>query len=342
MNQGNIKGSFIVFIIAIFVSTIYLIVGRKIKKIINKTNEKIGETKTKKILLSLNLLLWSIIFIIIITGAMKLVKNVKKYFDDTARLEKLVLEVKEKIGKESGFYNKIIKSDYSIENCKNPYIPEGFTYVEGTWNTGFVIQDENENQYVWVPCTNRENEDGIEILKNSNFDNMILVDHLDCNEEKYEEFLKSSLENGGFYISRFEIGKDGDIPVSKSGYKLWNNITKKEAEEIANNMYQDINSELINGYAYDTALNWIMNNEEIELIKRDTSEIYTGTKAYKNIYDMVDNIYEFSTESFFEEAIYRGIVPNGEDLGLKKLDNRFSCNKEYKNEALGFRIILYK
>lgn len=340
MEQDYIKYLFIVFIMAVII--IYFIISKIIKKILNKANQKVGENKTKKILISLNFLLWFIIFIIICIGVTKIVKYVKKYFDDQIKLEALVMKIEENIKKENGFYNKITSLDYSIDNCKSPYIPGGFTYVEGTWDTGFVIQDKDANQYVWVPCTNKENNEGIEILKNSNFASIVLINHLDCNEYNYEVFLKSSLENGGFYISRFEIGKDGNIPVSKSGYKLWNNITKEEAEKIANNMYQDINSELINGYAYDTALNWIIKNEDIELIKRDTLEIYTGTKAYKNIYDMVDNIYEFSTESFFEEAIYRGIIINGENLEIDELDNRFSCNNEYKNEALGFRIILYR
>ena len=30
-------------------------------------------------------------------------------------------------------------------------VPEGFKYVEGTVSTGAVIEDENGNQYVWVP-----------------------------------------------------------------------------------------------------------------------------------------------------------------------------------------------
>ena len=39
------------------------------------------------------------------------------------------------------------------------YIFEDFSYVEGEWNTGFVIEDKDKNQYVWVPCSNIENID---------------------------------------------------------------------------------------------------------------------------------------------------------------------------------------
>ena len=31
-------------------------------------------------------------------------------------------------------------------------VPDGFSYKEGTKETGFVIQDEKENEFVWVPC----------------------------------------------------------------------------------------------------------------------------------------------------------------------------------------------
>ena len=37
-------------------------------------------------------------------------------------------------------------------SADNPYIPEGFEHVEGTEvDTGFVIEDKDGNQYVWVP-----------------------------------------------------------------------------------------------------------------------------------------------------------------------------------------------
>ena len=70
--------------------------------------------------------------------------------------------------KENGDYTFTVRASngkeatktISIQNISrisadNPYIPEGFTHVEGTEvDTGFVIQDAGGNEYVWVPVEN--------------------------------------------------------------------------------------------------------------------------------------------------------------------------------------------
>lgn len=348
----QIKNILTVFIIVfLFIS---LIINKKIREFIcDKTlafsiNQKTINIKVKKI--TINLLAIFVIIAIIIVSIIMIVGNFKEYFEDKSELEFLVNMTKEEIQNENYFYKEIINKNYDIENCKNPYIPDGFTYVEGTWDTGFVVQDENENQFVWVPCTNMKNDENIEVLKKSNFSNMAFIHSFECNEENYKEFLISSLENGGFYVSRFEIGKtENDEPVSKFGTEIWTNITQDEAKVIANDMYENINSELINGYAYDTIFSWIINNEKIEITEKSSDEIYSGTKSYKNIYDIVDNIYEFTSEKTYGENVYRGIlIDNGNfndsNLNISNfgLDNRFSCDSTYESNTLGFRTILYK
>ena len=73
-----------------------------------------------------------------------------------------------KIIEEYRMYGNAINSNYGNQIPQKPYVPEGFSYVEGEWNTGFVIQDENGNQYVWVPCTNKGNTE-IPKLERKNF-----------------------------------------------------------------------------------------------------------------------------------------------------------------------------
>ena len=37
-------------------------------------------------------------------------------------------------------------------NYMNPPIPKGFHYVEGKWNTGFVIaRDLDQSEFIWIP-----------------------------------------------------------------------------------------------------------------------------------------------------------------------------------------------
>lgn len=39
-------------------------------------------------------------------------------------------------------------------SADNPYIPEGFSVINDSIEEGFVIEDGDGNQYVWVPVEN--------------------------------------------------------------------------------------------------------------------------------------------------------------------------------------------
>ena len=123
---------------------------------------------------------------------------------ELTRLDKF-LEVAEK---QSLKYNELVEIETNIENCKMPYIIDGFKYIEGQWNTGFVIEDEIGNQFVWVPCTNIYNKEKIPILKKEIFDERTISYFSYYEQDDYEKFIVSALENGGFYISRYEIGNN--------------------------------------------------------------------------------------------------------------------------------------
>lgn len=259
--------------------------------------------------------------------------------------EKMYYVYDEKIKKETEFYKNIIDNGkYDIEKCKNPYIIEGFEHVEGQWNNGYVIQDTNGNQYVWIPCTNKSNDE-IPQLNKYNFQNPAFISKDTCNNLNYEEFINSALNNGGFYISRFEIGKENNNPVSKKDSEIWSQVTRNEAIQIIDNMYDNkiINCKLINGYAYDTALYWIKQNNEVENSIIDCSNnVVTGRKAYNNIYDLTDNIVEITAETSYETIIVRGVST----LEAYKDCNRYSIleNENFFNEdsILTFRTMLYK
>lgn len=263
-----------------------------------------------------------------------------------------------KIIEEYKFYNNSMKANYESQNSQNPYIPDGFSYVEGEWNSGFVIQDTNGNQYVWVPCTNKENTE-IPKLERRNFSKQPFISKDICINENCEEFILSSLENGGFYISRYEIGKENNLPVSKSGVEIYGNITRKEAMSEIEKMYRNLNCELINGYAYDTTLSWLNNTNKIEINKIEENEnIKTGRKKYNNIYDFIDNILEITTESSYGTVIVRGFLfseseEESENSYLEKMTgvganslDRISIREEdnyYTPEnIMGFRTVLYK
>ena len=111
------------------------------------------------------------------------------------------------------------------------HIPEGFSYVEGESDNGYVIQDINGNQYVWVPCTNKDINDVIKLQRKDFLENS-LIKYYDCNNLSYINFIESALENGGFYISRYEIGKENEKTVSKKQAIMWTNVSQEEAVKI--------------------------------------------------------------------------------------------------------------
>ncbi len=130
-------------------------------------------------------------------------------------------------------------------------------------------------------------------------------------------FIDSVEANGGYYIARYEAsyGTDnkpnskvsnnpngGTDNAPKAEGDLWNNITQIKAAEVCDNMYNTISSDLVNSYAYDTAILYIQKFSEDEDYSRQNSKNHTLDNTGKNgdevckINDMASNCYEWTTE----------------------------------------------
>lgn len=302
------------------------------KKLINLIfDKKITVKKFEvKVLTIVKIILIIGVLAIILFYAKNIFEIIKIMSIDTGETDKIIIDSKNRIQEDNEIYKKLINKEYNIQNSKNPYIFKGFKYVEGEWNTGFVIEDENKNQFVWVPCTNVSNEEKIEILEKTDFVVNPFIISFDCYNPECEIFLKSALENGGFYVSRYEIGNENGIAVSKSNVNPYTSVTQVEALEISKNMYDEINSSLINGYAYDTMYNWIIHSENFKM------------NDQKNINGIFNKIYEFTSEIYYTGIIYRGIIFENEYIDTGNLDNRLNSSNDYSDEYIGFRTILYK
>ena len=163
-----------------------------------------------------------------------------------------------------------------------------------------------------------------------------------------ENFKTSVEENGGYYIARYEAGVTSDTPfdisdltggylapndtwtaydgdssdiVIKSGEKVWNYVTQKKASELCINLktsngYTDITSDLVNSYAWDTALVFIQkcgtdsnyaNQIGLSTTPDNPSNLGEAILARGNgkdkadvqcnIYDMAGNCGEWTTET---------------------------------------------
>ena len=194
--MGEIK------IVAICIVSIFIIINLIINenlrsKIFSILNKRIFKTK----ILIKDLLIIAI-FLVIIWRSINLLNKIKENFDfineDISDQDESLNKSIENGKIQNSKYDELMKLETNIENCKNPYIPDNFKYLEGAWNTGFVIEDEKGNQFVWVPCTNNQNDEDIPILKKQKFttDNET---YFDCYEEDwFEDFIKSSLEMEDF------------------------------------------------------------------------------------------------------------------------------------------------
>jgi hypothetical protein len=169
-------------------------------------------------------------------------------------------------------------------------IPKGFTYVEGTKDTGVVIKDSNYNEFVWVPAT--ENS----YVKDFTFPsyyganaNNSLDDTLPAGVTDEASDVK---KYGGFYIARYEAGiPKGDttpsnktgIPVSKKGAKVWSNIdyinAKASAEGMISNDY--VQTGLLTGRTWDAICHWI-ENDILQLGENSSLKNSTLYGNYKN------------------------------------------------------------
>ena len=243
-------------------------------------------------------------------------------------------------------------------------IPAGYAVsnVEGEnlVSKGLVIIGSNGNEYVWIPCTKdtykrEETAWGVEDDGNSRAikDELTLTGVTPTAEESNNGIITAVLNeivgqvtneinsvenNGGYYIGRYEVGKENNNAVIKSNQEPYANIKWSEAYKQAKEIDAGTSatSYLCSSYAWDTAINFIQthstatnyatsrysfNENWLDKEVKDKNgkviknaniaeRLNTGlTTSYANIYDMGGNEAEFTTElnpNTFETLVVRG------------------------------------
>ena len=305
----------------------------------------------------------------------------KKYKDKVSVVEgNLVLNNKKVNLDEKKWFNEVIgntsnvKEEWQDTISEVKYgvpIPKGFTYKEGTKDTGLVIQDGNKNEFVWVPATESS------YAKDTSFPSLNNVKPTgdDTLPNGITDETADVVKYGGFYIGRYEAGiPEGDtstsnktgIPVSKPRVTVWTDINYTNSKASAEGMISTdyVQTGLITGKAWDTTCHWIEGNlSSINASASLTDSRYygnhgnslapanenSGTKRtagfnenwkVKNIYDLAGNVWEWTSEAYSSRFIYRG-GRYGNDGSDYPVSYRNHINASYTNYDIGFRPRLY-
>ena len=180
-----------------------------------------------------------------------------------------------------------------------------------------------------------------------------------------EEFISTTLANGGYYIARFEASGTASKITSKYNQTVLGNITQPNAAKAAREMYGEIKennklvyaSDLVNSYAWDTAIIFIQTygtGEDASSYaskNKSTSFSKTGINndKYCNIWDMSGNASEWTTEystyssdSNFAPCVYRGGYYLAAYGGASYYtSHRFNGNTASSVSSIGLRPLLY-
>ena len=305
--------------------------------------------------------------------------STKKYKDKVSVVEgNLILNNSNKVNsEEKKWFNDVIGNTSNVKEewqdtiasvIYGVPIPIGFTYKEGTKDTGLVIQDEKGNEFVWVPATEST------YIKDTSFPGYTPTGD-DTLPNGITDETADVVKYGGFYIGRYEAGiPEGDtspsnktgIPVSKKGAIVWASIdytnSKASAESMISNEY--VQTGLLTGKAWDTTCNWIKDSlNSINSSASLTNSRYygnhvdslvpanenSGTKStsgfnenwkVKNIYDLAGNVWEWTSEANDSYFISRG-----GSYSNSGIENPVSLRNHgmsyYAGVDLGFRVRLY-
>ena len=175
----------------------------------------------------------------------------------------------------------------------NPVVPVGFKTVETSaaswnvknegivqgWEQGLVIQDEDGNEFVWIPVKNIDNY--TKITKGYTSSNVVYDSIRDRND--FPKGVASEIDQikkyGGYYIGRFEASLPDEYVNSNSEFKfnnndnvtgkpqsklnkiVWNEISYNNALKVAHNAYntENVKSGILTGTQWDYMIKFINN-----------------------------------------------------------------------------------
>ena len=285
-------------------------------------------------------------------------------------------------------------------------IPNGFYYVGGTKATGIVISDakadENVyskekhadqanipgdgltgNQFVWVPVDEPTEFTRYKSYYNNGSTQNISNYHEPSQEnyrypdevKEYNAMMQSVEENHGFYVARYEAGREGNVVVSKKNATVWNNIPwgtsmteigSTGAVAKAQGMYTNketynVTSTLIYGTQWDAIMLWIDpayetstcaddsfvkkstgkgNYDEAENTNEWRGKVAScgASDSYRvnNIYDLAGNVLEWTMEAYSTRIRVNRGGNCGNSGSSSPASSRYDDRPDYSSPSLRF------
>ena len=279
--------------------------------------------------------------------------------------------------------NNIVVQD-SLENKIE--VPKGFKVVNTSDNVeaGIIIEDVSAkdnitkgSQFVWIPVGTIKTSKGKITINLDRYTfaettgNETAMGEAEIDEYKGDscqelssstygntparniETFKTKVTDGevkGFYLGRYEARNNNDVVSLDKNYSIYNDVTQSQAATLSQNMYgetENFTSDLVNSYAWDTALVFIQkcsgDTKYSQQNSLNTSLADKGTTndVKCNIYDMASNCFEWSTETAKNKqfpCVSRGSTCyNGDGFA----GARFGFYADYGDDYYSFRPLLY-
>ncbi|MFR2534731.1 MAG: SUMF1/EgtB/PvdO family nonheme iron enzyme [Clostridia bacterium] len=186
----------------------------------------------------------------------------------------------------------------------NPVIPKGFKAVnqeqdetidktakwgeQNSYLNGLVIEDEKQNQFVWIPVENMDLFHTTDWQKNVPKETLdkTYIEPIESEKAEYKQMYQKVRKYGGFYVGRFEVGdaeaqnartevKNSDNIAIRKGLQVYDyvpfeqtTINKREitgAKELAikfgkTNQYEEITTSVMYGVQWDSMLRFLASN----------------------------------------------------------------------------------
>ena len=274
--------------------------------------------------------------------------------------------------------SEVAKVEYNYDENHNPCVQDGI-----------VIADDQNNQFVWIPVGQIKNLDGsissitlgryiftkgkpapaspvqsqanygaaINTYKDSTgygIQESINQGGANTHALNLKNFIDNTINDCGYWIARFEASNVSGVK-SKYNKAPWTNIKQSDCSVQSRNMKKSgtYRSDLVNSYAWDTALVFIEKMGHTGYSGRsskNTSKLNTGMSGDKvcNIYDLSSNCCEYSTETYTYNSspcVWRGGTCRSSNTyafsGYRTVTNTSGSTTPDKDYTT-FRCILFK